>query len=72
MLVHKCNFLQLSLTINAIFFKFLVQQKLALVIIISSFLRDLLIARKHSLCIVKSRESIIVTIQMCKVGESGF
>ena len=32
MLVNKCNFLQLSLKINAIFFNFLVQQKLALII----------------------------------------
>ena len=40
------------------------------VIMTSSFFRNILIARKHSLCIVKSRESI--TIQMCKVGESAF
>ena len=39
MFVHKCNFLQLSLEINAIFFNFLVQRKLALLIsILDSYL----------------------------------
>ena len=32
---------------------------------ISSFFRNLLIARKHSLCIAKSRESIVLSQYIC-------
>ena len=71
MLVHKCNFLQLLLKINAIFsINFLVQQKLALIMTFTTILCDLtrdvrlviVISHIYGFIIIRHSESVRVPV----------